>query len=152
MINNSEFAKRLTIIMDYFQISASVFADRIQVPRSSISHLLSGRNKPSLDFVMKVIKEFEEVELYWLLNGKGEFPKTETSPSIRSNRHIGSKIDVSPEESFVKKMHQHYQRHTVTKIKNTSDIFWNYYRQLWKVLYSHSHIFNEFDTLNWPQK
>lgn len=104
MINNSEFAKRLTIIMDYFQISASVFADRIQVPRSSISHLLSGRNKPSLDFVMKVIKEFEEVELYWLLNGKGEFPKTETSPSIRSNRHIESKIDVSPEESFVKKV------------------------------------------------
>lgn len=67
--------------MEYHQLSASAFADRIQVQRSSISHLLSGRNKPSLDFVMKVVKEFDEVELYWLLNGKGNFPDTsEKSP------------------------------------------------------------------------
>ena len=76
MINNSEFASRLTAIMTYYQLSASGFADKIQVPRSSISHLLSGRNKPSLDFVLKVVKEFKEVELYWLLNGKGTFPNS----------------------------------------------------------------------------
>ncbi|WKK64562.1 helix-turn-helix domain-containing protein [Lutimonas zeaxanthinifaciens] len=74
MINNTEFSERLKRIMEFYQLSASGFADRIKVPRSSISHLLSGRNKPSLDFVMKVIKEFDEVELYWLLNGKGNFP------------------------------------------------------------------------------
>lgn len=74
MINNSEFAERLKLMMDYYQLSASAFADRINVQRSSISHLLSGRNRPSLDFVLKVVKEFKEVELYWLLNGKGEFP------------------------------------------------------------------------------
>lgn len=74
MINNVEFADRLKHLMDYYQLSASAFADRIQVQRSSISHLLSGRNKPSLDFVLRVIKEFDEVELYWLLNGKGTFP------------------------------------------------------------------------------
>ena len=74
MINNVEFADRLKYLMDYYQLSASAFADRIQVQRSSISHLLSGRNKPSLDFVLRVIKEFDEVELYWLLNGKGTFP------------------------------------------------------------------------------
>ena len=61
MINNSEFAERLTSIMKSYQLSASAFADKIQVPRSSISHLLSGRNKPSLDFVLKVVKEFDEV-------------------------------------------------------------------------------------------
>ena len=82
MINNLEFGKRLVIIMDYLQLSASAFADRINVQRSSISHLLSGRNRPSLDFVMKVVKEFKEVELYWLLNGKGTFPN---SPSPISN-------------------------------------------------------------------
>lgn len=74
MINNEEFAGRLNRIMDFYQLSASAFADRIQVPRSSISHLLSGRNKPSLDFVLKVTRGFKEVELYWLLNGKGVFP------------------------------------------------------------------------------
>jgi len=83
MINNSEFAGRLTEIMDYYQLSASAFSDRIQVPRSSISHLLSGRNKPSLDFVLKVVKEFNEVELYWLLNGKGTFPSGPPSTSVK---------------------------------------------------------------------
>ena len=76
MINSGEFADRLKRIMSFYQLSSSAFADRIQVQRSSISHLLSGRNKPSLDFVLKVVQEFKEVELYWLLNGKGTFPST----------------------------------------------------------------------------
>ena len=78
MINNTDFAKRLKNIMEYYQLSASAFADKIRVQRSSISHLLSGRNKPSLDFVLKVVREFNEVDLYWLLNGKGSFPKANT--------------------------------------------------------------------------
>lgn len=60
--------------MAYHELSAASFADKIDVGRSSISHLLSGRNKPSLDFVMKIVDAFPEVELYWLLNGKGSFP------------------------------------------------------------------------------
>ena len=47
--------------------------------RSSLSHLLSGRNKPSLDFIIKVIDVFPEVDLYWILNGKGVFPKSENT-------------------------------------------------------------------------
>jgi len=80
MINNLEFAERLKKVMAHYQLSAATFADRIQVQRSSISHLLSGRNRPSLDFVLKVLDEFPAIELYWLLNGKGTFPKTESSP------------------------------------------------------------------------
>ncbi|MDH3321816.1 MAG: helix-turn-helix domain-containing protein [Flavobacteriaceae bacterium] len=81
MINNSEFSKRLKTIMEYHQLSASSFADKVGVQRSSISHLLSGRNRPSLDFVLKVVKEFDDVELYWLLNGKGEFPNMAPAPA-----------------------------------------------------------------------
>ena len=61
--------------MDYYNESASSFAEKIGVQRSSISHILSGRNKPSLDFVLKVLSSFPEVELYWLL--KGQFPVEE---------------------------------------------------------------------------
>lgn len=68
--------ERLKQIIDYYNLSASSFADKIDVPRSSISHLLSGRNKPSLDFVIKVEKAFDEINLEWLVYGKGEFPKT----------------------------------------------------------------------------
>ena len=77
MINNTEFSKRLKKVLEYYQLSASQFAEKIDVQRSSISHLLSGRNKPSLDFVLKVLESFKEVELYWLLNGKGKFPKVD---------------------------------------------------------------------------
>jgi predicted transcriptional regulator len=69
MINTSEFSKRLQNVIDYYDETASGFAEKIGVQRSSISHVLSGRNKPSLDFVMKVLQAYPEVELYWLLNG-----------------------------------------------------------------------------------
>ena len=75
MVNTEEFTQRLHKIMEYHDLSAASFADKIDVGRSSISHLLSGRNKPSLDFVMKIVSAFPDVELYWLLNGKGSFPK-----------------------------------------------------------------------------
>lgn len=89
MVNIDDFIKRLEIILDYYNLSASAFADKINVQRSSLSHLLSGRNKPSLDFIIKVIDVFPEVDLYWILNGKGNFPKSEnkTSPLIVSEKN-----------------------------------------------------------------
>ena len=74
MIDSEEFSNRLKLIMDTNHISATLFAEKLNVPRSSISHLLSGRNKPSLEFVLKVLKNFPDVELYWLLNGDGVYP------------------------------------------------------------------------------
>lgn len=77
MVNTEDFIKRLEIILDYYGLNASGFADKIGVQRSSLSHLLSGRNKPSLDFILKILDEFPDVDLYWILNGKGSFPKNE---------------------------------------------------------------------------
>ena len=77
MVNIEDFIKRLEIILDYYSLNASSFADKIGVQRSSLSHLLSGRNKPSLDFILKILDVFPDVDLYWILNGKGTFPKSE---------------------------------------------------------------------------
>ena len=74
MVNNEAFSARLSEVIQYYELTASSFAERVGVQRSSISHLLSGRNKPSLDFVLKVLNEFPEVNLYWLMNGTGTFP------------------------------------------------------------------------------
>ena len=71
--------------MHYHGDSASAMADKIGVQRSSISHILSGRNKPSLDFVMKVLNAYNEVDLYWLLNGKGNYPSTPSETSNSQN-------------------------------------------------------------------
>ena len=83
MVNTEEFVQRLEKVINYYGLSASAFADKIAVQRSTISHLLTGRNKPSLEFVLKVVKSFPEVNLYWLLNGKGTFPSNqkEVAPS-----------------------------------------------------------------------
>ncbi|MEC5165376.1 transcriptional regulator with XRE-family HTH domain [Flavobacterium sp. PL11] len=82
MVNTEDFVKRLEIILDYYHLNASTFADKIGVQRSSLSHLLSGRNKPSLDFVLKILDVFPDIDLYWILNGKGTFPKTEENNVI----------------------------------------------------------------------
>lgn len=84
MINSEDFAKRLQKVIDFYGETASSFAEKIGVQRSSISHVLSGRNNPSLDFVLKVLSVFPEVELYWLLNGKGEFPSVQKSEPLTS--------------------------------------------------------------------
>jgi DNA-binding XRE family transcriptional regulator len=81
MVNTEEFVRRLEKVMNYYGLSASAFADKIAVQRSTISHLLTGRNKPSLEFVLKVVKSFPEVNLYWLLNGKGTFPANQKEPA-----------------------------------------------------------------------
>ncbi|MDO5971158.1 helix-turn-helix transcriptional regulator [Flavivirga aquimarina] len=84
MINIGDFISRLQKIIDYYGESASSFAEKIGVQRSSISHILSGRNKPSLDFILKILSAYPEVDLYWLFNGKGEFPsKSEFKPTKR---------------------------------------------------------------------
>lgn len=75
MVNSEEFSARLQLIMEKHDLNASSFAEKINVGRSTISHILSGRNKPSLDFVLAVLKTFKDVDLYWLLNGRGTFPK-----------------------------------------------------------------------------
>ena len=85
MVNIEDFIKRLEIILDYYGLNASSFADKIGVQRSSLSHLLSGRNKPSLDFILKILEVFPEVDLYWILNGKGTFPKNNTVFEKREN-------------------------------------------------------------------
>jgi plasmid maintenance system antidote protein VapI len=57
--------------MEMQNLSSSAFASDIGVQRSSVSHVLSGRNKPSLDFVVKIKDRFPDVNLEWLISGKG---------------------------------------------------------------------------------
>jgi len=95
MVNTLEFTSRLKKVMDHHQLTATLFADKIGVQRSSISHILSGRNKPSLDFILKVTSEFTDVDIKWLLNGKGSFPHNpkNNSPSTPSFFDSNSKTE-----------------------------------------------------------
>jgi len=83
-MDTDKISLRITQILKHYELSASAFADSIQVQRSSISHLLKGRNKPSLEFVTKLVHAYPEVNLYWLLYGEGAFPIS-TSTQVSEN-------------------------------------------------------------------
>ncbi len=87
---------RINLLMRAKNLTAKQFAEEIGVQPSGMSHILSGRNKPSLDFIMKVINRFPEIDIHWLLHGTGEMyslssrlansPKVEVSQPVLYNQ------------------------------------------------------------------
>jgi len=68
---------RIKQIIEFENISYSKFADLLGIQRSGISHIINGRNKPSLEVVQKVLETFEYIDTDWLLFGKGSMKKDE---------------------------------------------------------------------------
>lgn len=67
---------RIKLLLSVKNLSPAQLALGIGVQRSGISHILSGRNKPSLDFVMKILEAYPEINESWLLMGNGEMLKS----------------------------------------------------------------------------
>lgn len=67
--------ERITKVIEYSNLTSSEFADEIDVQRSSISHITSGRNKPSLEFIIKIKSRFPDIHWDWLVTGEGEMLK-----------------------------------------------------------------------------
>ena len=63
---------RINLILRAKNITAKQFAEEIGIQPSGMSHILNGRNNPSLEFVNKVIRRYPEIDANWLLLGKGE--------------------------------------------------------------------------------
>lgn len=63
---------RIAEIISYKGLTASKFADIIDIQRSRISHIMSGRNNPSIEVVTHIVEKFPEINLNWLMTGKGE--------------------------------------------------------------------------------
>ena len=70
--------ERLQLILKMHNLTPSAFADKLGVQRSNVSHVISGRNKPSLDFLEKIILNFPRVNAHWLLTGQ-----MSTSPEVK---------------------------------------------------------------------
>jgi len=62
--------------------TSAQFAEEIGVQPSGISHIISGRNNPSLEFVLKMIEKYNYISTDWLLFGKGKMYKTTQNPSL----------------------------------------------------------------------
>lgn len=79
---------RINLILKAKNITPRQFAEEIGIQPSGMSHILAGRNRPSLDFVMKVVSRYPEIDIKWLTLGVGEMfvtpmpTHTEQKPSL----------------------------------------------------------------------
>ena len=80
MENTVEMKDRIAHIIRAKNLTAAEFAMQLGIQPSNISHLLAGRNNPSLDFVKKLKETFPEYNLEWIIFGKG--PVTVSEPFV----------------------------------------------------------------------
>ena len=81
-MENSEMKDRIAHIIRAKNLTAAEFALRLGIQPSNISHLLSGRNNPSLDFVKKLKETFPEYNLEWIIFGRGPITVSEPFPDF----------------------------------------------------------------------
>jgi len=89
---------RIKQIIDKEKLSSTQFATEIGVQRSALSHVLSGRNKPSLDFMMKIKNRYPEINLDWLLSGKGKMVGGKEIKEVRTVTAAGKEKVQEPKE------------------------------------------------------
>ncbi len=66
--------ERIEFIMRSYNLTPSQFADKAGIQRASVSHILSGRNKASLEVLLKIYDSFPGLDMAWLMTGKGTAP------------------------------------------------------------------------------
>lgn len=90
--------ERILKIMEHEGLAPSKFAEAIGIQRSAMSHIISGRNNPSLDVLLKILERFTYVDSDWLLFGKGEMIRGQdilTEPDLFTNTMI-NQSEVQP--------------------------------------------------------
>lgn len=113
-----EVGQRINQLITYLGLSNSEFADQINLPRPILSHILSGRNKPSLLVVQKIAKTYDEININWLLLGKGEINSQQEDVEIIEKiiyKEIESKKEEPKTESKDQHKSQQLRKETISK-------------------------------------
>lgn len=96
-----DISDRIKELIRKNQLNAAKFADLIGVQRSNLSHVLTGRNKPGLDFIEKVLNQFPDVDANWLISGIAQRrdDNKEMNEEVNSNLKQELRMDLkkSPE-------------------------------------------------------
>lgn len=95
--NNNYMKDRILKFLQNENKSYAQFAEEIGVQPSGISHILSGRNNPSLDFILKMLAKYQGLSAEWLLFGRGSMYKTIVQPTLFDD--VPDIIAGIPEES-----------------------------------------------------
>ena len=91
--------RRFQTILDLENLSPAQLADRLGVQRSGISHILSGRNKPSFELLQRVVQSFPEISAEWLITGNGKLLKEQNQAAASgaaNSRSSGTTPSTTP--------------------------------------------------------
>ncbi len=112
--------ERIKQIIELENISYSKFADIIEIQRSGISHIINGRNKPSLEVIQKILEAYDYINTDWLLFGKGTMKKdefVETQGNLFEEK-VTETIDnksIADEEAEIKVISEEYIEDRIEK-------------------------------------
>jgi len=91
---------RLKNWMESESLKSSALADNIGVNRATISHILSGRNKPSIDFLQKLLHSYPDLNANWLITGIGYMQENQNQQEVKSSKSIGKVVVFYDDKSF----------------------------------------------------
>lgn len=84
---------RIKQFMDHKGISSSELADTIGVQRSNVTHVLHGRNKPSFQFISKLLETYPEINAKWLIMGSGNMLENQSSDQVQPQQQLFDKAE-----------------------------------------------------------
>ena len=97
-MNKKNILKRIKKIIEENNLSNSEFAEKIGIPKSSVTHLLSERNNPSLDIIIKISEAFENISTDYLIFGQ----ENQLKPTIQHPNTLFNELYESFSEDSVK--------------------------------------------------
>ena len=83
-----DIKERLAHILRAKNLTATQFAELMKIQPSNVSHLLNGRNKPSLDFLIKLKEVFPEYSFDWIIMGRKPITINDPTPSLSDNQEM----------------------------------------------------------------
>ena len=92
--------ERLKNWMGIEGLKSSALADSIGVNRATISHILSGRNKPSIDFLEKLLNVYPNINTNWLISGIGYMQDNMEKKEVLVSKKIGKVVVFYDDNSF----------------------------------------------------
>ena len=113
MLNNELIVSRIKKLMDENSLTPSSFANKIGSKRANVSHILSGRNKPSLNFLIKIVNSFDDISLDWFINNDTIILEDE-----RKNDNLNKYIEVDNPKKLKTIVH-FYDNGTFKVFKNS---------------------------------
>ena len=123
-MNKKNILKRIKKIIEENNLSNSEFAEKIGIPKSSVTHLLSERNNPSLDIIIKISEAFENISTDYLIFGQ----ENQVKPTIQHSNTLFNELDESISEDSVKDLNNKvksiiliYENNKFEQIDNLKD-------------------------------